>query len=111
MRLYVTEFNPNGTNDLVITNDDSQVVDYIPEATFGVRIPNNYLQLAIMINGEDVTAASENYADEVSELPETLALLTPITVGDLSRFLAVSPIDPSGDKVKSALLKHGVNVD
>ena len=38
-RYYIQYWNPNGTNDLIITDEDSQIVACIPEATFGINVP------------------------------------------------------------------------
>ena len=34
MNLYITQDQPNGTSDLIITDSDGQIVDYISEAVF-----------------------------------------------------------------------------
>ena len=36
MNLYITQDQPNGTSDLIITDSDGQIVDYISEAVFGL---------------------------------------------------------------------------
>jgi hypothetical protein len=39
-KLYVTSMNPNGTSDLIITDENHMVIDSISEAVFG-NIPAN----------------------------------------------------------------------
>jgi hypothetical protein len=36
-QLYVTDWAPNGTNDLLVVRD-GQIVDCLPEATFGIDL-------------------------------------------------------------------------
>jgi hypothetical protein len=46
-RFYVTDWQPNGTNNLVITNENGEVVEYVSEALFGVSVDFNTSELLV----------------------------------------------------------------
>ena len=54
-RFYVTDMAPNGTRDLIITNEDSQIIGVISEAVFGGRVTHNYAT-AIVADDDSVWA-------------------------------------------------------
>lgn len=124
-KLYVTDWAPNGTRDLIICDADHQIQAYVPEAVFGGywSALDSLGNLTVAMYGESIglieysdTVESE---DEESELLVDAVLsgeysdmepVAEITVADLERHLACSPLDPNGDALAAELAKHGVTL-
>lgn len=98
-RFYAVEWNPNGTNDLVVVNQYNEVVDYIQEALFGVRV--SYGRTLRVCAGELVYTIYKG-----SYRPEIHGIVKRVSKADLVRKLCVSPIDPNGDAPRRQLKKY-----
>lgn len=95
MKMYLSDCNPNGTNDLIICDDDFDVVDSIPECTFGYSKPgfDAYITEFGTILGECEDNSTGLYAVSAKTV--------------LSR-VACSPCDPHGLNVLNRLYELGV---
>lgn len=94
MLLFLTEFNPNGTNDLIICNDNFEVMKVIPECTFGYGNQDFTHSLAF----DGVISDAEALQDE--ELQETgITGLYQVELRDIMKRICTSPVDPQGHKV------------
>jgi hypothetical protein len=81
-RFYVTEWQPNGTNDLIIVDQDSQIVEVIPEALFGVPT---------FFNRHDLLVCD---SDQVLRAPWDQGFIDSILCGEISEFAPVEEISP-----------------
>ena len=88
-QMYLTDMAPNGTNDLVVLDGDGNVVHEIEEVCFGYpgqrKIKPNYL----------INCFSPDPNDSYP--------IYPITKYLLKKHLAISPIDPKGEKMIAKL--------
>lgn len=98
-RFYAVEWNPNGTNDVVVVNQYNEVVDYIQEALFGVRV--SYGRTLRVCAGELVYTIDKGYYE-----PEIHSVVKRVSKVDLVERRACSPIDPNGDEPMRQLKKY-----
>lgn len=101
-QLYVTDWSPNGTNDLLIVRD-GLIVACIEEATFGIDVNK----------GTKVLVACEHgylmpYRKDYNV--ETEAVACRISLDALKRKLCVSSVDPKGEGLIERLRAVGVKV-
>lgn len=105
-RLYALDWNPNGTNDLIVTDEDCQVLDLLPEALFGVNVDKGQIGGGLL-----VTDGEEVWYDCTS--PEVLfpacTVVREVTLTEALRQAAVSPCD-DGDMVGAFLERHGLGL-
>ncbi len=104
-QLYVTDWAPNGTNDLVIVRD-GEIVDYLEEAVFGVDIEKCPHQLAVIDDTEELHAM-----ESFDGSPYIAPTYGSIDLETLSECLAVSPCrseEEAQARVLAFLNKHGV---
>lgn len=106
-KFFVTEWQPNGTNDLIITDECYQIVATIDSALFGVRVDFKASELIVADS------------DQVLEAPWDAEFITAILEGDIHEFcpvieisafkamqhIAVSPVS-DGSKAKSLIKKY-----
>lgn len=118
MKLYIAYWNPNGTNDLLVCDDDHQIIECIEEATFGINVTRGISDLETVLVADDQCVfgiklgETEHGETEcgyaTTELPSELTVVSEITVDDLLKRLCVSPVDPDGSHVMARLRKAGV---
>ena len=112
--LYVTDWAPNGTNDLLICDEDHQIVDSVESATFGIdvtKLQNGERQL--VANSEDVFPVDDEIAADWKQneyVPSEFTLVRQIDIDTLRRKLCVSPLDPDGSELIGRLKRAGVKV-
>lgn len=101
--LYVTDWAPNGTNDLLVVNKYGEILECIEEATFGIDVckPNKKTLLVA-----DTTVVYE--IEKSSFIPEIHTAVKRIGATELLRKLCVSPVDPNGEELQARLIKAGV---
>ena len=110
IELYLTEFAPNGTNDLLIVDGNTgEVKECIEGASFGyprnTRIkPNAALYSSEFVGGLPEDGESLNY--EAGDL-----LLYSVDLDVLRSHFCVSPVDPDGANLRSRLEKAGINLN
>lgn len=81
MKLYVTDWAPNGTNDLIACDAVGNVVDVLEEATFGIDVCRCKQQFGVYCG--QLCDASDDAADSV---------VAEIDVFTAYGSLAVSPV-------------------
>lgn len=86
--LYVTDMSPNGTNDLIIVDNNNEIIDIIPEATFGLTKSKPD---AALTDGMLDDAASLKDA-ELIEAGITQALYT-VSIQKVMQNIAVNPVN------------------
>ena len=100
LKYYVTEWNPNGTNDLLIADESGDVVNSVSEATFGINTKDSGLFLSL---GQWIESVHVDDYD-----PEMHCQIKEISYMDLLTQLAISPCDPDGvnkvQEIKNAIL-------
>lgn len=108
INLYVTDWAPNGTNDLLICDENHTIVDYIEGATFGINVMKHRSPINDLV-ANDTEIFSIARTEE--ELPSEFTFVKNVNVADLKKFLAVSPVDPEGTRVIAELKKHGIELE
>lgn len=104
--LYVTEWASNGTNDLLICNDEYEIVHCIPEATFGIDVckPGNQ---AMLFYGDYIDSMPDA-TDEVQYDTTMHTRLKQIDYTTLLKRIACSPLDADGESILEQLKKYGI---
>lgn len=99
LRFYACDWNPNGTNDLIITDEgDCEILDIIPEALFGVRVNKSGF------DDEFVTHAYHNHITLEKEFdPDCMTMITEISPETLLDSIAVSPTQKELDVIYKIL--------
>jgi hypothetical protein len=106
---------PNGTRDLVITDEYDQLIDTIPEAVFGGQFSpyDSIHNMYVCLYGESVSIIE--YSDEdidheavINGDYSDIEPVCPISLDDLYSHITVSPMDPNGDLVIKLINKHGI---
>jgi hypothetical protein len=98
-RFYCTDWHPNGTSGLFITDNNGQCVAYIDEALFGPVLDHNR-------NGETFGGVSYCDGDSVwliTEEPETIPqedIVYPLLLDDVLSSIAVSPVQSRMDVLR-----------
>ena len=90
--LYLTDFNPNGTADLIVVDHNFEVVDVINEAVFGVA---TYMPDASLNSMDKLTIDSIESLDDL-ELVEA-GVIQPIYKTSLRQVLATIAASPVSD--------------
>lgn len=90
--LYLTDFNPNGTNDLMVVDEFGHIIDTVQEATSGFQRENydvayDYFEIKPLIY-----LANENCGGAWE-----------VTVSDILEHMYVSALDPRGQNLEEAL--------
>jgi len=100
-KLYVTEWAPNGTNDLLIVVD-GEIKHCIDEATFGIDVCKaKPCERATSVMGDIYPG---------HDWVESNLMLRRITIKDLRTKLAVSPVDADGSHLIERLKRAGVRL-
>lgn len=114
--LYVTDWAPNGTNDLLICDEDRQIVTCLEQVTFGIDVARGAFDLETTSVADDCSvfsmeteAAREYFKDAAG--PQDLALVRQISLAELRRFLCLSPLDPQGTHITALLKSAGVDLE
>lgn len=94
--LYLTYQAPNGTNDLVVCDQNHNIVSYIPEATFGF-FERGMPQAIIPCGMNMVFAFEEDNYD-----PQFDAALYSVELFQVLERIAISPIS-DGSKIVNEL--------
>jgi hypothetical protein len=94
IKFFATDWQPNGTNSLLVVNDEYEVIDSLNEALFGVNVANS--TLAVFDNIIFSTEDKETLKQFNGEID---TLLKEVSVEDIFKFRACSPIDPNGKNV------------
>lgn len=103
---YVVSWNPNGTNDLIITDKDSQIVDSLECATFGIDVmKGQYGDDLIVTDSESVFTTNREDFEE----SESIMIVRQVSVDELIKFRACSPVDPSGRELLRKLESYGID--
>lgn len=101
--LYVTDWAPNGTNDLLVVQD-GHVIACLPEATFGIDVS---IQTAALTPWGIV-----DMAVALEEIEETVDWVRPVSLEMLGQSLAVHPFDRGHEKADLRMLaflnEHGI---
>lgn len=96
LKLFVTDFSPNGTQDLLIVDKTGIVIDSMSEACFGLRVwAKPYLStenLVLPLQGQDYDAESE-------------CLVYPVNLESVLRHIAASPVS-DGSQVIEFIKKY-----
>lgn len=106
--LYVTYWNPNGTNDLLVCDEDHQIVTVIDEATFGIDVMKYRSPINDLIVDDQQVFSIKRVE---SELPSEFTFVKQIELKELKRRLCVSPIDPNGEHLISRLKAAGIELE
>ncbi|HEY5688556.1 MAG TPA: hypothetical protein VIS27_09660 [Yeosuana sp.] len=104
---YVTDYNSNGTTDLIITDSDHQIIGTIEEALIG-SMENSALDslggLTCTFYGESIGYI--DYSDEEEMIEGILngedsdfQAVSHVSNSFVKQFIAVSSIDPDGELV------------
>ena len=100
-KLYLTEFGPNGTNDLLIVDRGTgSIVDLIEETSFG------YSATAKLVCDGETIESIKSLAGALD--PELHTVVYPVSLSQVLRCICVSPVDPRGDRVMKELLRLGL---
>lgn len=95
---YVTEWLPNGTSSLVVTDLDYVVIDTMDEAIFGYNPTNN--QMALWVEGEVANAKKGVDLNSIKEDMKSIdccLLLYKVTLDEIKKHIAVSPVNDGTD--------------
>jgi hypothetical protein len=98
---YVSDWGPNGTNDLIITDQDGTIVDSLSEAIFGVLCKLDPMGGAMHCNGVEV------FYVEAADLEclQVEDLVYEFDAEYLLRHVAVSPVS-NGSKAIAMIKKY-----
>lgn len=94
IRFYTTQWSPNGTSELIITDDMNQIISVIPEALFNA--PQSHNRIGETFGGvhlcpyDDSVMFYQN-SDEFEE-HEQEAIVYPLSLDDVLESLAQSPV-------------------
>lgn len=102
MKLYVTEWQPNGTNSLVLVDDDGQVVSCLDRALFGVNVRFMNLDRQTVLSEDQILSVE---SDEYRESEGTLLLIEEIEPEVALERLAISPVS-DGSEARDFIMKH-----
>ena len=108
LNLYVTDWAPNGTNDLLICDEENQIVGCVEEATFGIDVMKHRSLINDLI-ADDTQVDSIERQNE--ELPSEFTFVRQIDIKTLKRRLCVSPSDPDGADLIRRLKRAGVDIE
>jgi hypothetical protein len=114
--LYVTDWAPNGTNDLLVVDAESGgILEMIESATFGINVAKGWYGHVIDADQNEVIELSEAQQRRFRQAAVNgephdwfASTVRPISVDELFRKLAVSPVDPDGDDVIDQLARLGI---
>lgn len=98
-RLYALDWNTNGTNDLVVTDEDGQVIDCLTEALFGVNVSKGQVGDGLFVTDGETTWYAKGDA------AEGLTVVREVTPSEASRNAAVSPTT-DGSALEAFLVRH-----
>lgn len=86
-RLYAGAQAPNGTHELIVTDQDGTIVSVIDEALFGVPFGRFRPQLdrVIVSDGDAV------FLLDATDVPDADQWLAALDAADVTRYLAASP--------------------
>jgi len=99
-RLFVTEWNPNGTNDLVILDTRDNSVQYVECSTFGINVElGENSTMVLNAHGELEEIDSKEYN------PEFMVALKSVSLVRVLRNLCCSPVDVEGKNAFNAIAK------
>lgn len=101
---YATEWAPNGTNTLLILDENHQLVDAIDEALFGVRVSYESRMESQTLLFDDFVGIGTR--DDVET--GLGVLVQELSKGQVLKHIACSPLDPNGRSVMNALEKYFV---
>lgn len=114
MKLYIFNQNPNGTSDLLITDNHDQVVDSISAAIFGNIPPANFgwsgdglKGITACYYGESVNyieATDESYNAVVNNEYGDIQQVVEVNLDDVLERIATSPVNDGSEtlaKIKS----------
>ena len=116
--LYVTDWAPNGTNDLLIVNKETgSVVEVIKECTFGIDVfkPRRQFTQYDCTHYIGHAFSKDEYfigkAPKQAEFdPAFHTIVKRITLKELKQRLCVSPIDPHGADLDARLKRAGIDL-
>ena len=99
---YVTDFNPNGTQDLLITDCDGNIIDTLSEAIYGLHVRPEKGQICL----NTIVVTDNELRKSLMDAPENLTLVYPVNSSNLLlRHVAVSPVC-DGTKTKEFITRH-----
>lgn len=100
--LYLTQFSPNGCNDLIVVDKSTnEIVDIIEEATFGYPSNTAIKFDASLCHMDGLTLDSvESLQDEELVEAGMIEGLYTVSINDVLRRIAVNPMDDGSDTVK-----------
>lgn len=107
LNLYVTDWAPNGTNDLLICNEAHEIIHVVEQATFGIDVMKHRSPVNDLVATEDQVISVKRGTD----IPPDWTLVRAVTVKYLSQKLCVSPVDPSGARLIKRLKDAGIEVE
>lgn len=110
LELYVTDWEPNGTNDLLVVDGNTgEVIECIESATFGIDVCKAKPMERSMLYGYSNYVGEYPDAENQEELefPENVVCLR-IDIDTLKQKLCISPIDPEGNDLIARLVKVGI---
>lgn len=99
VRFYCTNWAPNGTSDLVITDLDGQVIAFLDEFLFGPVLDHN--QCGDTLGGVHVCFDEDvQMMDRLDEGLDEHSIVYPLTIDDVIGSIAVSPMHSLADQRK-----------
>lgn len=96
-RFYCTDWAPNGCNDLIITDIDGQLIEYLEGFLFGVNLMKNPA-LICCFDGESVFGTGKDIGD--LEGIDSNDLVRSIDSDDILQYMTISPINTEVDQLK-----------
>jgi hypothetical protein len=94
-RLYITEWSPNGTSDLVITDIEHNILQVVEEAVFGV-------------NGDFKYSIEGNEVFDNAGYDEVDCRVAEVSLKQVLSSVAVSPVSDGADLIDALKLAGGV---
>jgi hypothetical protein len=107
--LYVTDWAPNGTNTLLVCDEDHQIIAAVEEATFGINVMEHRSPINDLIADGDQVFSTKRLPDG-EELPSEFTFVRAIRPSDLFLKRAKSPVDPNGYKPFQELKRLGIDL-
>ena len=109
IELYLTDWMPNGTNDLLIVDKSTnEIIEFVESAAFGVDVckPNSKPRTLLVADMDNAV-----YRVRVTEYdPSIHTVVKRVTRTILKKHFCVSPIDPDGSDLDKRLKLAGINL-
>jgi hypothetical protein len=94
-KFYVTDFAPNGTQDLVIADREGNIIEARSEAIWGLHVIPS---ASVMALGDQIVHDRE-LRESLMDAPNDVCFLYPTSTSTLMRHVAVSPVCDGSETV------------